>query len=167
MVLGGVLTLAAIYDAREERIPNKLILAGLLTGLGFCLQEAGVGGIIHFVWKALWPVSVLFVLFLIRAIGAGDIKLFSVISVFLSTEDTAYIIVASFLIGAFVSLLRILCRRQTYYRMGSLMAYARSCVAARKLLSYQPPELPGSYLHFAVCILSGYLVVTGYRVWLG
>ena len=151
--------MAALCDAAKGKIPNTLILSGLLMGLYVCLMAEGIGGVVTFVWKALWPILVLFLLFLIRALGAGDIKLFSVISVFLSTRETAYVIAVSFLLGAFVSLLRMLRRRQTLYRVGLLMAYARSCVAAKRLRSYETVEESESYLHFAVCIFAAYVFV--------
>ena len=157
--MGGFLFLAAVCDAVTGKIPNALILAGLLMGLYVCLMAEGIGGLLTFVWKALWPVLVLFLLFLLRALGAGDIKLFSVISVFLSAGETVEVICVSFLLGAVVSLLRMLFMRQTLYRMGLLMAHVKSCVAEKQLRSYQTPETPESYLHFAVCIFAAYLVV--------
>ena len=157
--MSGFLCLAALCDLAREKIPNTLILIGLFAGLMICLADRGLGGIQSFVWKALWPVLLLFLLFLIRALGAGDLKLFSVISVFLPTGETMHVITVSFLLGAIVSFVRILFQRQTRRRLVSLMTYVRSCVAERKLLSYETPELPGSYLHFAVCICMAFWII--------
>ena len=60
----------------------------------------GSAGIVQFLLNISIPVILLFLLFQMRVIGAGDIKLFSMAGGFLSTRQLAYLIAVSFLVAA-------------------------------------------------------------------
>ena len=99
---------AVIWDFREWKIPNALIGCGLVQGFLMSaavrgpemgLYSSGVGCII--------PVVILFVLFLIKALGAGDIKLLSVTGTFVGT-DIYRVIIYSFLAGGVISIIFLL-----------------------------------------------------------
>lgn len=102
---------AAYTDLRRGKIPNKLITAGYALGL---LLLSGVPAgihipdIAHFLFSALWPIILWYPLFMARAFGAGDIKLFSVISVLSPFENTLKIMALSIVIGAVYSLITVL-----------------------------------------------------------
>lgn len=74
------LTVAASCDARDYRVPNKLIGLGYLAGLYINIADCGLAGIPVFLAKAAWPILLLYILYVLGGLGAGDIKLFSVIS---------------------------------------------------------------------------------------
>lgn len=57
---------------------------------------------VHFLVNISIPVILLFLLFQMRVIGAGDIKLFSMAGGFLSTKQLVYLMVTSFLVAAVV-----------------------------------------------------------------
>lgn len=82
----GLLALAAWLDWRERRIPNVICVALLGSGLGwhalavggdglFALSLAGSLGISASAIGALAAFVGLFPLYLVRALGAGDVKL--------------------------------------------------------------------------------------------
>lgn len=68
---------AAMQDVLAGRVANRLIAAGLVTGLVFQVTEHGVYGIYYFLGNISVPVVLFYLLFQMRALGAGDIKLFS------------------------------------------------------------------------------------------
>lgn len=96
--------MAVVTDFREARISNRLIASGLIWGLAFRIVGEGSAGIVHYLVNVSIPVILLFLLFQMRALGAGDIKLFSVAGGFLSTEQLLRLIpaaiVAAGLVGA-------------------------------------------------------------------
>lgn len=104
MVIVLVLLGTAIYyDFRTDKVPNRLILTGYLTGA--VLSVHAPPDLIHFIVSALWPIVLLYPLFLIRGLGAGDIKLFSVLSIFYSSTILIRIMILSVFIGAVISII--------------------------------------------------------------
>ena len=83
LTLLTVLVFAVAADFREMRISNRLIASGLMMGLALRIQGEGGAGIVHFLVNISIPVILLFLLFQLRVIGAGDIKLFSLAGGFL------------------------------------------------------------------------------------
>jgi prepilin peptidase CpaA len=92
---------AAISDIRSHRIPNWLILFGLLFGVFyntvFPLMPHNT---------ILWPLAglslglMLFLpLYLLRVMGAGDVKLAAMIGAILGPGDTFYAMLASMIVG--------------------------------------------------------------------
>lgn len=103
-----MLLYGAYGDFKTGLIENRLIVWGLWAGLTFRLVVDGGSGIIIFLIKVIWPGIIFYIPFLLRGMGAGDIKLFMCISPFLPTELMISVIIISLLIGAGVSCHRIL-----------------------------------------------------------
>lgn len=103
-----ILIIAVWSDIRTTKISNRLILVGLTAGLFFRIWGSGWTGIFTYLVNISIPVILLYLLFLKRALGAGDIKLFSVIGGFLGTIQLVQIIGVSFLAGGMLSLLKII-----------------------------------------------------------
>jgi prepilin peptidase CpaA len=79
VILLLIVCLAAIYDLRYRRIPNWLVLTGLLLGLGvnaFLFEWAGLQGSLLGIGIAF---LVYFPLYLLRGMGAGDVKLMAAV----------------------------------------------------------------------------------------
>ncbi len=104
LLLYGVLCLAAIGDFYRMKISNRLILVGLLLSLGFRILAEGVGAVPVVLWNISFPVIVLYVFYLLGAIAAGDVKLFSVVGGFLRFHELIMCMIVSFLIAALFSL---------------------------------------------------------------
>ncbi len=140
MALIVALTGAGI-DLKEGRVPNSLILICYLLGLFYQLSVRGAIGILYFLGDAIWPILLLYPVFLIRGLGAGDVKLFSGLSTFLRPGLTIQVIIGSMFCGALYSIVRNLGRR-------SMKGWSE-----------------GS-LSFAMCIASAYLCVIMREVWI-
>ena len=102
VVATGLFTaVAAFWDIRTKRIPNKLtipmfcggwvyqVIVSLLFGWNH-LASAGLGFLVGF--------GILFVLWLIGGGGGGDVKLMGALSVWLGFEMTLYVLLVSTLI---------------------------------------------------------------------
>lgn len=96
----NLLTVAVLFDARSYRIPNQLIILGYTAGICVNLQLHGMIGIAFFIIKALWPIATLSLLYLCgKRIGAGDIKLFSVMATMLNYKITVHVMILSVFIA--------------------------------------------------------------------
>jgi len=76
VALSTMLMLALYQDAKHRKIPNTLVLAGMLTGLGLAVMPTGMGLFASFMGGMVG--LVLFgPLYFLRFLGAGDVKLVS------------------------------------------------------------------------------------------
>lgn len=80
---------AAIYwDIRERRIPNKLVLSGLMVALAFHAVMSGWSGLGMAVAGALTGLLVFLPINLLRVMGAGDVKLMAMAGAFAASPLT-------------------------------------------------------------------------------
>ena len=115
------MTLATIFDARSYTIPNHLIVLGYLAGFMTNLMMDGVLGIAHFLLMAILPIGLLMLLYLCgKSLGAGDIKLFSVMATLVGAHATLNVFILSvFLAGITIVVISLyegqLLRRKLHY----------------------------------------------------
>lgn len=137
MLLLPILILAVADDVREMKISNRLIAFGLGLGLAFRIFGEGIAGILHFLVNISIPVILLFLLYHMRVVGAGDIKLISVVSSFFTWDQTAVLIAVAFVAASVIGLVK------KIYLI---------CAAGR-------PWYNKTTIHFSFFILLGYLTV--------
>lgn len=90
-------------DVKENRIENRLILAGIFCGLILAWMDKGITGLAESVRAAGIMFAALFFLFVIKGLGAGDIKLFCMLAVFFP-RDAVSVLVGSFFAAALLAL---------------------------------------------------------------
>src|SRR4051812_31541587 len=85
-----LLMTAAICDMRTHRIPNRLVLCGGLWGLVCTTLWPPVyhGTILYPLAGLAVGLLLFFPLYLMRAMGAGDVKLLAMVGTFLGPLDT-------------------------------------------------------------------------------
>jgi prepilin peptidase CpaA len=103
---------------------------------------------------------ILFFLFVIHALGAGDIKLLMVIAAFYGFTYTLKITAFAFVVGGVMSLVKMLRQRELIERMGRLIHWAVSQVRSRTLFPYGKQEdiCEQDTIHFTWAILCGYFL---------
>jgi prepilin peptidase CpaA len=116
---------AAVSDYRIHRIPNWLVVSGALFGM---IYNAVLAPYPHN--NILFPLAglglglLLFLpLYLVRAMGAGDVKLLAMVGAFLGPGDTFYAALATMVVGGVLAILFVLMRgtaRRLLYNLGSL-----------------------------------------------
>ena len=107
-------------DFQTGKISNRLIVSGLIWGLAFRLMGDGMAGVLPFLIHISIPVILFILLFQIRAIGAGDIKLFSVVGGFLGIRQLVYLVLTAFIVAAGIGVFKLLYQEKTVgYQMGS------------------------------------------------
>ncbi|MDE6686471.1 MAG: A24 family peptidase [Lachnospiraceae bacterium] len=100
------LVLAVILDLRTYRIPNVLTMAGMAVGVIYQLYRAGPPGMFGAVKDLIGSILILFPLYIIRCLGAGDIKLLSVVTVFLGWKQGMTICIYSLFVGAAMGIIK-------------------------------------------------------------
>lgn len=107
LTLLGLLICAVYTDLTQTKISNRLIVTGLLLGLILRMIGEGSISILVYIVNISIPVIFLHLLFQMRALGAGDIKLFSMVGAFLSTEQLVQIVGLSFCIAAAAGIVKL------------------------------------------------------------
>jgi len=125
---------AAVSDYRSHRIPNWLVLSGAMFGVIYnTAMPPSPHDNIFFPLAGLGLGLLLFLpLYLVRAMGAGDVKLLAMIGAFLGPGDTFYAALASMIVGGLLSILFVLMRgtaRRLLYNLGSLFQLGLLSVA--------------------------------------
>lgn len=103
-ILACQLGLAVGYDISSRRIPNWLTVTGLLAGMGISsLIPSGIG-LGSSLLGAATGFAVLLPLYLLRAMGAGDVKLLAAVGAFLGPLPVLGAALLTFVSGGALSL---------------------------------------------------------------
>lgn len=81
-VLWALVGIAAVWDIAQRRIPNPLVLIGLLLGAALQVQAHGLAGLASGLGGVATAFAVLILPFHFRLMGGGDVKLAMVCGVF-------------------------------------------------------------------------------------
>ncbi|WP_343210211.1 A24 family peptidase [Anaerolentibacter hominis] len=133
----GIVLIAAAEDVRKYRIHNGWIGIGLSLGLLFRIWEAGWRGSLFWLAGAVVPVVLLFLLFTIHAVGAGDLKLFSVIGGFYGGSAVISIMLPVFAAGGLMSIIHLIRRRDLRSYLRYLKIYSFNTFLNRKWKPYE------------------------------
>lgn len=113
-LLLSIVLAAGIYDLRFRRIPNWLNLSGVVLGLGLnTLLLAGHGFAIALLGLGC-SLAVYVPLYLIRGMGAGDVKLMAAVGAMAGPRNWLIIFIATALLGGLVSILFITLKKRFY-----------------------------------------------------
>lgn len=108
-----VFLLAAFYfDARIQKIPNWLTVTGVVAGLFIHVIRSGFAGLKFSFYGIIVGFVIMFVLYLAKAIGAGDVKLFAAIGALTGVEFSLYGIMYSIIYAGLIGVVLLLVRRE-------------------------------------------------------
>jgi prepilin peptidase CpaA len=139
-LLAALVVTAAIYDLRFRRIPNWLSLSGVIAGLLLNAILFGIPGLGGAAKAMAYGFGVYFALYLLRAMGAGDVKLMAAVSAIAGPGRWFTIFLLTALIGGVVGIFLILLRgrfRRTFGNIG---------LALYQLMHFRPPHLASEEL---------------------
>ena len=116
------------------------------------------------------PIIVLFPLYKIGVLGAGDLKLFSVLGFYYPFLKLAFCILTAFIIGAILSVISFMRYDNFYERMTYLFSYLKECFCTGQFRYYYmdkegrktPKSIENkSKIHFAIPIFFSVLFHIG------
>lgn len=153
----ALLACAVWFDIRTRRIPNRLVLSGL--AMSFATQAfIGLHGLQAWALGLLAGFGLLLPLYLLRAMGAGDVKLMAMVGSFLGPVSTLGVVLATLIAGGVLAIVVAL-------HKGALLQALRnvplmlSSTAPRSpgsgRVGMQPPAVSAGNLPYAVAIASG------------
>lgn len=162
LILHMIVIVAVIQDFKYMRISNRLIIMGLILSLVFGIFLGGVPRIFHILVNISFPVVMLYLLYLFGALGAGDIKLFSVIGAFTNFKTLTGCMLAAFAVGAVISVVKMLYNRNLRFSLFKSGVFFRD-VLQGNISSYRETMAEEQNLiHFSLAIQIGLLAIKGY-----
>ena len=157
---GILLGIAIIYDWKYYRIPNWLIGIGLAGGFCYQIFVNGSRGVLSFLTAAFVCFLIMFPFSMLRMFGAGDVKLLMVIGSFFGVSFTIKYLVAAFIIGAAISLGKMLKHQNLGVRLQYLANYFYVICTTKRLVKYGQGTLQQqeeSVIHFAIPMALAFL----------
>lgn len=163
--LAVLLLVAAWHDIKSHRIPNLLVLAGVLLGFFLRARMDGWSGAANGGQGLALGLAVLLPFYAMRALGAGDVKLMAMVGVFLGPWGVLGALLATFLAGGVLALAVALRMKAMARLVQNLKLMALGSMV--RMSEGQAPnvdDLPESVgkLPYAVAIAAGTL---GYLAW--
>lgn len=171
-ILLGVVAAAAISDLKTRKIANKLIVAGLVCALvfqgawprgddglfspagGAIGLPAGLGGIaVGF--------AVMFPLYALRVMGAGDVKLMMLVGAFLGPLQTFGVIMLTFVAGGVLAIVMALWQRslrQLIFNLRFMLTTSAVRAAGGTSPRFEPLQQTAGRMPYAVAIAAGTLI---------
>lgn len=117
-VLIALLVIAAISDYRSYRIPNWLTLGGIVFAVVYRSFSARtpVSGFLDASGGFLIGFGIMLPFYVMRVMGAGDVKLMAMVGAFLGIQDTLYAVLCTFIVGG-VAAIGLALLKKTFVRM--------------------------------------------------
>ncbi|MNF81406.1 Type IV leader peptidase family protein [compost metagenome] len=153
VLLIGLLGVAVVSDLLRHRIPNMLVLVGLVLGLIGQMYSGGVSGL----GDSLLGILICFALFLpmyaFGGMAAGDVKLMAMVGSFLPFQYALWAAMFSLVAGGVCGLLIVLVRGQLRQTLGRYWLILR----AQAYLAPTSDEVAGKPFPYSIAILIGTL----------
>ena len=134
--LGLLVMLAVISDIRIFKIKNIIIIVFTAAGLATNFITGGLPALTGSALAAVLPIPLLFVLYLPKMLGAGDIKLFCAIGAIGGAGFVLYAMAYSFIAGGFIAAGIMLVNKSFRQRGKYLVEYLKTCFLTRSLPPY-------------------------------
>jgi prepilin peptidase CpaA len=113
------LIIALIFDIKFHKIPNWLTAGGMLVGILFHMVTGGIDGLIFSFLGLLVAGAIFLVLYVFKAIGAGDVKLFAGIGAIVGVQIALYMMMYSIIVAGLLGIIILLFTRTFLQKMTS------------------------------------------------
>lgn len=150
---------AAVTDFLWSRIPNIWLGSWFLTGLLLTGQEIQpVLPAVAYLFRAAAVYLLLYPFWKLRMLGAGDVKLCSIMAAFLGVQAFAGCVFNSLLVGSILSFFYLVFTKSFWQRLLIFLAWFRQCISCNRWLPYRKAEDMEGTIPFAPVLLAGYLL---------
>lgn len=155
-----ILAVAVVGDLRSRRIPNQLIVIGIVSGMATGLLFHSLPGVIHALQGALTALAVFLPFFALRMVGAGDVKLMLVVGTFVGASALLLISLYTFILGGALAIVAVLASGRARQLIDNLRLYLCTIAMRRYGDSGALPDLTVATalrLPYALAIAGGTL----------
>ena len=159
ILLLGLLGIAVASDLLRHRIPNFLVVLGLVLGLAGQAYKGGISGLSDGALGMLIGFGMFLPLYVLGGMAAGDVKLMAMVGSFMTPHFALWTAFFSLIAGGLCGLLLVLVRGQVQQTLGRYCYWLM--LRARAYLAPATDEVAGKPFPYSVAILLGTLA-SGY-----
>lgn len=153
LCLLGLLVVAVAIDVHRHRVPNNLVMLGLVLGAATQAYAGGFSGLAEGGLGLLTGFALFLPLYLLGGMAAGDVKLMAMVGLFLDPYSAMWAALLSVMAGSVIGLAIILLCGQLGRTATRYLLMAR----ARSYLSPEPGEVAAKAFPYSIAILVGTL----------
>jgi prepilin peptidase CpaA len=177
LILSGLLLIAVYTDLRTRRIPNRLIMTGVVLGFVFQFMADKIYGVFPGSWGGhgllqglyglLAGLGLFMPFYLIRGMGAGDVKLLAMIGVWLGPEAVLNTALLTMVVGGALALGAAIWQGalgQVMSNVWFMLTHLMVSAQAREGVVLEAPARSTGRLPYALAIASGAAVQTAFMV---
>jgi len=158
----AVFTIVAVcMDLKSQKIDNLWIMIGWSAGLLYQIFSHRFRGVGVFLLGSLLPIFLLYLLFWFRMLGAGDIKMLSVLGGVMGAGSILICMGWSLLFGALFSVAAMIVCGNFFSRFRYFIDYLRDFLKTKQVVPYMVRGNRMENIHFSVPILLGVLLYIG------
>ncbi|RYE75857.1 MAG: prepilin peptidase [Oxalobacteraceae bacterium] len=157
VLLTAMLLLAVRSDLGAHRIPNPLVAWGTLSALAASMAPDGIGLAPALAGFFLGLLALL-PLYVLRALGAGDVKLMAAVGAFIGPQSLPLALLATFIAGGFMTVLVALhhgTARRLMRNVRDMLCSAWWRLACRETPALEPAPISAGKMPYALAIAVG------------
>lgn len=168
--LSTILAVAVFIDVRTRKVPNTLIIIGILSAFCFPTVLADANGLpllgerINTLQKfggITVGFAAFFPLYILRAMGAGDVKLMMVIGAYLGPVQTIGAALLTFVAGGVLAIIMTLWQRsfkQLVLNLRFMLTTSAVNATTGQGVRFEPLQNTAARMPYAVAIAAGTLL---------
>lgn len=148
---------ALLSDIKTYKIKNAVLLIFTIAGFLINTLAYGIKGFGDSLLGSVLPFFLLVLLFAVRMLGAGDIKLFCSVGAIMGYHYVMYCMAFSFMAGGVIALIIMLTGKSFIQRFNYLACYLKSCYLTSSLLPYGDfsNKNDGTKMRFSYAVTAG------------
>ena len=168
-----ILLLALVSDLLTSKIPNELFAFGFITSQIWCLYTGSVYSALEALASGMLVALILFPMFAIGSLGAGDIKIIMLLPAYTNLKNVFYIVFLSFLIAAVYGVIKLWHSKNLTKSIRHFFHYIELIKQNSEIARYEEFEIGESIIlaenkiHMMVPIsLSAFWILGGGHIWI-
>lgn len=163
IILSIFIILAFYFDVKTKKIPNKLILIFAPIAVINSLLVGGVTGLLFSAGAMLIAGAIMMFLYILKAIGAGDVKAFAIIGLITNIEFVLYCMFYTIIVGGIIGALILLFTRTFLSRMVNVLYSIWSSIILKSTAPMETFKVTqAKTMPFMVAVLPGAIIAFYY-----
>lgn len=139
--------IAAVIDSRENRIPNEIVIIIGIAGIIFQLWNSDIFHTLQCIGICIIAGIAMYQLYIVGAMGAGDVKLYSLLPLYSFRRHILQLYLLVFCVGAVLGLVKLFFTSDGRSRINHFVDVLKSCISSqcnvtREVLPSQKSRIP-------------------------
>lgn len=153
------LVIVVAEDIKSYTIKNSFIIIGIIGSFLLSNVPMTLETLMQWSLGVIVPIIVLFLLYIGRGLGAGDIKVFSVIGGMFGVHFVIQVIIYAFFLAAVLSVVKLIHQNNIKNRLQCLAKYIQEVIQEKKIVPYYIKERDGTncVIHFTIAIFGAFI----------